>query len=231
MYVTLSLARISALIFYFIPTIYSTVCAGYAPMINRNDGSDDDYWRKFPIEHQRGFRVPISAIVNMTNLRNRQPVITVSEYLRLHGQDPESESISGFWSRQQYHTHPNVFEANKTKTPSLFIIENQWYQYEGTNRVDYIPEAMKRRGNLELIPKPENYDVNDYWPPMEPTELSGRLTANLPSDGAIIDWRTVEKVLKSSIDLVGEVNIDDHKAVEKVLNAHGLEVLHTFEDV
>ena len=177
-----------------------------------------------------GFRIPISVIVNMTHLRNRQPVITVSEYLRLHGQDPESESSNGFWSHQQYHTHPNVFEVNRTKTPSLFIIENQWYQYEGTNRVDYIPEAMKRRGYLEGVPKPESYDFDDYWPPLEPTELSRRLTADSPSDCFVIEWRTVEEVLKNSIDLVGEVNLNDHKAVEKVLNEHGLEVLHTFEN-
>ena len=231
MYVTLFLACINALIYYIFSTICSTVCVDYAPMINRNDGLDDDYWAKFPIEHQRGFRIPISVIVNMTHLRNRQPVITISEYLRLHGQDPESESISGFWSRQQYHTHPNVFEANKTKTPSLFIIENRWYQYKGTNRVNYIPEAMKRRGNLERIPKPENYDLDDYWPPIEPTELSRRLAAKLPSEFSTIDWRAVEEVLGNSIDLVGEVNLNDNEAVEEVLNTHGWEVLHTFKDV
>ena len=227
-YVTLSLALIKALIPLF-STIHSTVCADYAPMVNRKDGSDS--WKGVPIEQQMGFRIPISVIVNMTHLRNRQPVITASDYLRLHGQDPESESKNGFWSHQHHHTPPNVFEANKTNTPSLFIIEDKWYQYEGTNRVNYIPEAMKRRGNLERIPKPENYDLDDYWPPIEPTGLSRRLAAKLPSEFSTIDWRAVEEVLGNSIDLVGEVNLNDNKAVEEVLNTHGWEVLRTFEDV
>ena len=51
---------------------------------------------------------------------------------------------SKFWKQveqwllvpQIYHAHPNIFEANRTKTPSLFIIESYWYGPKGTNRVD-----------------------------------------------------------------------------------------------
>ena len=124
----------------------------------------------------------------MTHLRNRQPVITVSEYLRLHGQDPGSESSNGTWPRQLYHTYLTVFETDKTKTLSLFIIENNWYNPEGTTRVDYIPEAMKRRGNLECHPGPHNYDDNtEYWPPLEPTELSRSLADNMLSRESPLD--------------------------------------------
>ena len=154
------------------PPILSTVCADHAPTVNLGDATRSERW-----DEQMGFRIPISVIVNMTHLRNRQPVITASEYLRLHGQNPESESSSVFWPRQSYHTQPSVFEINKTKAPSLFIIENHWYDPMGTNRVDYIPEAMKRRGNLDRHPGPDNYDRGtEYWPPLEPTELSSSLT-------------------------------------------------------
>ena len=117
-----------------------------------------DQWCVLPVEEQMGFRTPMSVIVNITYLRSRQPVITASEYLRLHGQDPESESRSGFWPRQAYHTHPNIFETNKTKTPSLFVMGNHWYNPADMARVDYIPEAMKRRRGLERRPGPHNYD-------------------------------------------------------------------------
>ncbi|KAI9439114.1 hypothetical protein H4582DRAFT_1813373 [Lactarius indigo] len=208
-----------------------TVCSDYAPMVNMDDATGLDHWRIFPADQQMGFRIPISVIVNMTHLRNRQPVITASEYLRLHGQDPESESSSGFWPRQSYHTHPNVFETNKTKTPSLFVIENDWYEPRGTIRVDYIPEAMKRRGKLERHPGPNNYDGSTkYWPPLESTELSRDLVETLRWHNSAMAWYVAKYVVESS-DLDGEVNFDDDGTVEELLNAHGFEVLHTFRNV
>jgi hypothetical protein len=222
----------SLLCLYFY-VICSTVCANYATMVNKGDAVHSEEWRELPIEQQMAFRIPISAIVNMTNLRSRQPVITVSEYLRLHGQDPESESSDGHWSRQRYHTHPNVFEANKAKTPSLFIIENDWYDplgwITGTTRVDYIPEAMERRGNLDPQPGPDNHhDSPEYWPTVEPTELSINLAKTLGSRGSSLDWDTAKSVLVDASDLIGDVNLDDDEVVESLLNVHGWEVLHTF---
>jgi hypothetical protein len=199
-------------------------------MVNKGDALRSDQWRDLPIEQQMGFRIPISVIVNVTHLRNRQPVITVSEYLRLHGQDPENESSDGFWDRDLYHTHANVFETNKTKTPSLYVIMNHWYEYGGTNRVNYIPEAMKKRGNLQHIPRPEDYDLNDYWPPSERTELSKNLGYAMPWDRSVMPWNVAKDVLSESPDLSG-VNLDDDKVVEEILNAHGWEVLYTFEDM
>ncbi|KAH8993710.1 hypothetical protein EDB92DRAFT_374969 [Lactarius akahatsu] len=203
-----------------------TVCADYAPM----DGATGlDQWR---VADQRiDFRIPISVIVNMTHLHTRQPVITAAEYLRLHGQDPESESSSGFWPRQSYHTHPNVFETNKTKTPSLFVIENDWYEPRGSIRVDYIPEAMKRRGKLERHPGPGNYDGStNYWPPLEPTELSSDLAEILRWQNSAIAWYIAKHIVKSS-DRGEGVNLDDDGEIEDLLNAHGFEVLHTFQNV
>ena len=119
------------------------------------------------------FRIPISVMVNMTHLRSQHSVITASEYLHLHGLDPGFESGNGIWLRDRYHVHPSVFETNKTKTPSLFIIENHWYDPVGINRVNYITEAMKLRGNLERHLSSETYNCSaEYWPPLEPTELS-----------------------------------------------------------
>ena len=201
-------------------------------MVNKGDAVGSDEWRELPIEQQMGFRIPISVIVNMTNLRDQQPVITASEYLRLHGQDPESESSSGFWPRQAYHTHPNMFETNKTKTPSLFIIENHWYDPEGTTRVDYIPEAMKMRGNLGDNAGPDNHAGSaEYWPTVEPTELSEALRETMLERGSSLDWNTAKNVLVNCSDLIGDVSLDDDEFVEELLNAHGWEVLHTFPSV
>lgn len=198
-------------------------------MVNKGDVIGWNEWRDLPIEQQMAFRLPISFMVNITHLRSRQPVITASEYLRFHGQDPESESSSGLWPREAYHAHPNVFETNKTKMPSLFIIENHWYDPMGTNRVDYIPEAMKRRGNPERLPRPENYDGSvECWPPLESTELSDQLAAALPENRFVLDWDAAKNVLMSP-DLGDQVNFSDDRVVEELLNAHGWEVLHTFQ--
>ncbi|KAH9032251.1 hypothetical protein EDB85DRAFT_2145627 [Lactarius pseudohatsudake] len=203
------------------------VCADYATMVNKGDAIGSEEWRGMPIEKQMGFRIPISVIVNVTNLRSRQPVITGSEYLRLHGQDPENESSSGFWPREAYHTHPNIFETDKTKTPSLFIIENHWYNPGGTARVDYIPEEMKKRGGLERHPGPDNYDGSaEHWPPLDPTALSLKLAET----GFPLDWDTAKDILKSS-GLIGDVGLDDDVVVEELLNANGWEVLYTFPAV
>jgi hypothetical protein len=225
MYATLSLHCINDLI----PLRFrSSICADYVPMVNKNDAIGWDEWRELPIEQQMAFRIPISVMVNITHLRSRHPVVTASEYLRLHGQDPETESSSGFWLRQSYHSHPNVFETNKTKTPSLFVIENHWYDPAGINRVDYIPEAMKIRGNLEHHSGPDG--SAEYWPPLEPTELSSQLAAALPENRFVMEWSAAKNVLNSS-DLVDKVHLNDDKFVEEVLNAQGWEVLHTFQGV
>ncbi|KAI9439096.1 hypothetical protein H4582DRAFT_2142398 [Lactarius indigo] len=209
-----------------------TVCADYATMVNKGDVIGSDEWREMPIEQQMGFRIPISAVVNITHLRSRHPVITASEYLRLHGQDPESESSSGFWPREEYQTHTNVFETNKTKTPSLFIIENHWYHSTSTIRVDFIPEEMKKRGMLEPLPGPDNYDGNvEHWPPLKPTELSVSLAETADEFGFPLDWDTAKNVLANSSDLLGDVNLDHDDVVEEILNAHGWEVLYTFPAV
>ena len=197
-------------------------------MVNRGDAVGSEEWRELPMEEQMAFRLPISVIVNMTHLRNRQPVITASEYLRLHGQDPESESSSGFWPRNSYHTHANVFETNQRRRPSLFVIQNHWYRPHGTIRVDHIPEVMKRRGNLEVRPGPNNYDGStEYWPPLELTDLSSSLT-DAAMNNSPMDWDTAKEVLVNSSKLIGDVNLEDDQVVEELLNAHGWEVLHTF---
>jgi hypothetical protein len=194
-------------------------------MVNRGDAVGSDWWRELPIEKQMAFRIPISIMIDLPHLRAYHPVITVSEYLRLHGLDPEGESSRGHWERESYHTQPNVFEADKTKLPSLFVVENGWYEPSGITRVDYIPQAMKERGNWERYSPLLSKDTSGYWPFVVPTNISRRL-ANV-SESGVLEWDDVKGVLFSS-ELEPEVDLDDDKVVEDVLNANGWEVLHTF---
>ena len=205
----------------------SEVCADYAVMVNRGDAVGRDDWRELPTEKQMAWRIPISIMMDLPHLRAQHPVITVSEYLRLHGQGPEAESSRGSWQRESYHSHPNVFESNQTKTPSLFVIENEWYEPSGSNRVDYIPQSMKERGNWERYSPPQSQESGGYWPFVEPTEISERLTGALRDFPDALDWDTA-KVILGTCELESELDLDDDKVVEDVLNANGWEVLYTF---
>ncbi len=201
----------------------SDACADYAVMVNRGDAVGSDEWRGLPIEKQMAFRIPISIMIDLPRLRARHPVITVSEYLRLHGLDPEIESSRGHWERESYHARPNVFGS---KTPSLFVIKNQWYHPSGSARVDYIPQEMKERGNWERYSPSQSQETGGYWPFVVPTNVSNRL-ANESDSSHILDWDAAKRVLLSS-ELEPGVDLDDDKVVEDVLNANGWEVLYTF---
>jgi hypothetical protein len=205
----------------------SEFCADYAVMVNRGDAVGRDDWRELPIEKQMAFRIPISIMIDLPHLRAQHPVITVSEYLRLHGLDPEAESSRGSWQKESYHSHPNVSESNKTKMPSLFVIENQWYEPSGSNRVDYIPQAMKERGNWERYSPSQSQESGGSWPFVEPTDISERLTNALGDFPDVLNWDTAKRILGTS-ELELGVDLDDDKAVGDVLNANGWEVLHTF---
>jgi hypothetical protein len=188
---------------------YSDVCADYAVMVNRGDAMNTDQWRKLPIEQQMGFRIPISVVLDLPRLRERGPVITVSEYLRLHGLSPELESTTGWWPQELYHSSPNVFESNQTKMPSLFVIENHLYDPENTVRVDYIPQEMKSRGN---------------WTRDTPTNISKKLIERV---GGVVDWWATSVVLRDA-ELGPEVDLEDDAVIEDILIANGWEVLYTF---
>jgi len=196
-------------------------------MVNKNDAIGLEEWRELPYEKQMGFRIPISVMIDLPRLRKRHPVITASEYLRLHGQGPESESSSGYWYRDIYIGHPNVFETNKTKTPTQFIIENHWYDPHGINRVDHIPESMKNRGKWEHHFGPEIGETAGRWPDEGPTEISTRLKGALPEGKSVLSWETAKSCL-AAFQIGSEVDLDNDQVVESVLKANGWEVLHSF---
>ena len=196
-------------------------------MVHRGDAVYRDEWCDLPIDKQMAFRLPISIMLDLPRLRARHPVIILSEYLRLHGLDPEIEASNGQWQRELYHTQPNIFESNRTNTPSLFVVESYRYMPWGTTRVDYVPQAMKDRGNWQPHSMSEIQETTEYWPFVVPTDISTRLREVRQMQGEM-NWDTVKVTLRAASELVPDVNLDDDEALEKVLNVNGWEVLHTF---
>ncbi|THH21521.1 hypothetical protein EW146_g25 [Bondarzewia mesenterica] len=204
-----------------------TVCAEYATMVNKGDAVGWEEWRELPIEQQMGWEIPMSLMFNLTHLRQTQPVILVSDYLRLHGQGPEVEFSNGAWQRELYHQRANVFEKDKTKLPSLYVIENHWYDPSRSNRVDLLPDAVKQRGNWS----PEGWDKKSgrkgHWPYFPQTEASERLQAALESEKSVLDWDEAREALQAK-DGIQLWDVSSDEKLEQVLRANGWEVLHTF---
>jgi hypothetical protein len=62
---------------------------------------------------------------------------------------------------------------------------------------------------------------------VEPTNISAQLTNALHDTPPVLDWEAAKRILGTS-ELDPEIDLDDDKAVEGVLIAHGWEILHTF---
>ncbi|KAK0195014.1 hypothetical protein F5146DRAFT_922886 [Armillaria mellea] len=176
-------------------------CGDYFTTVNRGDALGSDEWRELPVEEQMGWVLPINLMINITHLRESHPVITVSDYLRLHGINPTAESSDGQWQRDRYHAS-NVKNFFTGKTPELYVIQNEWYDQEIV-RVDKIPEEIKAR-------KQED----------EAHRVHATFEGDLPTNVAL-DWDRTQEIL----------NLWDDRELEKVMVQNGWEVLHTFKPV
>lgn len=193
-------------------------------MVNRGDAVNSDEWRYLPMDSQMAWRLPISVMLNMTLLRNVQPVITVSEYLRLHNMSETMEESNGHWERHKYHLNPYIF-SNMNSTPSLHVIENQWYDPLNINRVDVIPEDMKRRGGWSAEGGDSLKDEIGMWKETPKTALSSALEAAFPDRPRILDWDRARQVLEQN-GYVREAQTDE--GIERILNENDWEVLYTY---
>jgi hypothetical protein len=136
----------------------SELCTMYATMVLGNTGMPEDKWNAQPpnerrcvscamISHlldtdlilSRRWRVPIQAMLDLDTLRRRVPVVTVAQYLQLHGIPETVEVSDGHWDFEAYHSQSNPFVTS----PSLAVISN--YDYDrnlSIARVDRLPERQ-----------------------------------------------------------------------------------------
>lgn len=193
-------------------------------MVNHGDAVHSDEWRNLPIDEQMSWRLPISAMLNMTLLRKTQPVITVSEFLRLHDLPESVEASDGHWDRLRYHVNPYIFE-NTSRTPSLHVIENGWYDPREVNRVDMIPEDMKRRGRWSADGGDVSKGEVGGWRDMPKTSLYSALEATLPDRPKVLQWDRARQVLRER-GYTQETETD--AGMQRVLNENGWEVVYTY---
>lgn len=191
-------------------------------MVNRGDALNSDEWRQLPEDQQMGWRVPVSTMLNLTHLRRFQPVITVAEYLRLHDLSPDLEVSDGQWDMQKYHQNPSVYD---THPPNLRIIDNSWYDPQGLNRVDVLPEEMKLRGQWDSLLGDPGMDQTGGWPNPIKTNAYTVLERSLVGRQHVLNFDTARQLLQSS----GVRGLDSDEKFIQFLRDNGWEVLYTFD--
>ena len=193
-------------------------------MINRGDAINSNEWRELPEEQQMGWRVPMSVMLNLTHLRRSQPVVTVAEYLRLHDLSPDIELSNGQWDTQKYHQNPSVYDT-QGNPPSLHIIENGWYDPQGLNRVDRLPEEMKSRGQWDSLLGDPARDEDSGWPSPPKTDAYLALERSLSGRQYVLPFDRAREILRSN----GIRGVTSDEGLIQVLNDNGWEVLYTFD--
>ncbi|KAG9126570.1 hypothetical protein FRC07_002943 [Ceratobasidium sp. 392] len=105
-------------------SVYDTdACAAFLPKVHWTEAVHSLEWSDHPFDEEYLFRVPLEAVLDLRRLRTgptqdewdskyssslRWPVITVAEYLQLHGLDPQIEQHNGYWSRADYQLPPGT---------------------------------------------------------------------------------------------------------------------------
>lgn len=213
----------------------SSVCADEAPMLNKGDAVGWGNWRELPIEQQMGWQIPIQTMINITQLRQFQPVITAEEYLQYAGLPSTLETTSGYWNRSAYHQSPDPFASHGNRTlgkPTLFVIENAWYDPEGVTLVDTVPDTMKERGgwidgDMSVV-QPSRWESRD-------NDAAQLLLRNLLLDKHIVEWDEARSAVRELAVQIPESvgasppNLESDEFLEEVLNQNGWEVLYTFQ--
>lgn len=164
-------------------------------MVDRGKAVGSDEWKDLPVEQQVAWRIPITMMLNITHVRRYQPVLLVSEYLQLHNLPVDIEKSDGSWDRSAYHTSPSIPTDDPEQKNDLFVIENDWFDPTGTNRVDIIHTDMKERGRWT-----PNHDLSEtgaggYWDNVQKTAGYLKLEAALAEDRHVLEWHEARTAL------------------------------------
>ncbi|KAF8343061.1 uncharacterized protein EI90DRAFT_3031227 [Cantharellus anzutake] len=81
-------------------------------------------------EKQQAWTIPIELMVDLPRLRAAHPVVTVAEYLHLHGLPISIERLNGRWDNESY-------LATKPHPVSFTSLKQNEYEPDGVVRVDY----------------------------------------------------------------------------------------------
>jgi hypothetical protein len=88
--------------------------------------------------------VPIQTMIDLDTFRKRVPVVTVAQYLQMHGFPATLEAHDGYWDLNASHS------ASTVTPPSLAVIPQYDYDRDlGAVRVDRLPARQIARPQKE----------------------------------------------------------------------------------
>lgn len=211
-------------------SIYSDACAAYAPMVNKSEVLGSSEWNDRPYEQQMGFRIPIQYMLNVTRLRSLNPTITVAQYLRIHNLVEDLEAKNGAWLRDWYHVQAAALDEDQSHLPSLYVIENHWYDPWQTTRVDQVPDDMKVRGGWTSEGGDAHIGEHGHWTNTELSDIGVHLKEGLDERSVVLEWDRAVELLRET-DAPSHWDLGTDEGVQSALEANGWEVLYTFKSV
>lgn len=214
-------------------------------MVNKNDALYSTEWANLPIERQMAWRLPISLFFDIERMRREYgPVVTVGEYLALHGLDPNVETSNGAWDRERYHRlvssvqkvddgEENAINSRATSLArtmasttniTLHVIPNEEYDPPTIMRVDHLPTTASSSNSND------DSDTATTLEKITSVLLKARashIRHALDLDEAI--QLLTRKGLNTWDDNEGGGGDRCMEACERVLNEAGWTVLETFQ--
>lgn len=157
--------------------------------------------------YSRGFKIPITVMLDLSALRKQVPVITVEEFLALHGRNTSIEVGNGGWAYELY----QGANYDAFRIPNEPGHPDELFEPPNTIRVDRLP-TMPR--------------------PMVPTERKARfiydqLRLNSTSDG-ILTPKMARELLTTLKVKLPEESTDEGETLAPIMTKYGFGLLHTY---
>jgi hypothetical protein len=156
---------------------------------------------------RRGWRVPIEVMLDLNSIRKQLPVITIADFLSIHGLNPSLEVGNGNFK-------PDIYLNTTTMPrPSLYIIPNTEFDPKNISRVDRLFPRSSLPKNLEPTNGTVQRTIYDY------------LVSKLSWEGTI-DLEDVPRLIRD----VGErlEGFEDEASLLEYLKDHGFGMLYTY---
>ncbi|KZV63838.1 hypothetical protein PENSPDRAFT_589221 [Peniophora sp. CONT] len=150
------------------------VCSTFAQKFHRGPDIGMGDFAFLSEAEQTAWRLPISLMIDLPSLRRAHPVITVSEYLRLHALDPTLELGNGAWSAELY--HGGEFKPTLRTLPTsewddgIVRVDREYDLPKGKDVGGVVDKVLRERLNddgsaVGNIGHAQNimHDANVYW--------------------------------------------------------------------
>ena len=156
----------------------------------------------------RAFKLPITVMLDLNNLEKLVHVITVEEYLLLHGRNTSLEVGNGSWAHELYQDS----DEDMFRIPNKQGSDAELFEPPGTIRVDRLPDIPH-----PIVPQPGSRARHVY---AHLLDIAGK-------EGILTPRQAMLALLAMSVVFPKGSGSDDEKLIV-VMQEHGFCLLHTY---